>query len=91
MRSASSHVFGYHTSLMLGIATKSGDMKKVFESVAHLVERQSDFKKGLTSSLCFRYTAGPLLRRSVLCYVLLPKMMQCWGQGCKDSALTASL
>ena len=40
-------VFGEHTALMLGIASKSGDMTTIFKSVAALVERQAEFKKGL--------------------------------------------
>jgi type IV pilus assembly protein PilC len=76
-----SHVFGYHTSLMLGIATKSGDMSKVFESVAQLVERQSDFKKGLTSSLMLPGITALTLVGAIGFYVmfLLPKMMDMLG------------
>jgi type IV pilus assembly protein PilC len=76
-----SHVFGYHVSLMLGIATKSGDMKKVFESVAQLVERQSDFKKGLSSSLMLPGITALTLVGAIGFYVisLLPKMMEMLG------------
>ena len=76
-----SHVFGYHISLMLGIATKSGDMTKVFESVAQLVERQSDFKKGLTSSLMLPGITALTLVGAIGFYVisLLPKMMDMLG------------
>jgi type IV pilus assembly protein PilC len=76
-----SHVFGYHTSLMLGIATKSGDMKKVFESVAQLVERQADFKKGLTSSLMLPGITALTLVGAIGFYVvyLMPKMMEMLG------------
>jgi len=76
-----SHVFGYHVSLMLGIATKSGDMVKVFESVAQLVERQSDFKKGLTSSLMLPGITAITLVGAIGFYViyLLPKMMEMLG------------
>ena len=75
------HVFGYHVSLMLGIATKSGDMTKVFESVAQLVERQSDFKKGLTSSLMLPGITALTLVGAIGFYVisLLPKMMEMLG------------
>jgi type IV pilus assembly protein PilC len=75
------HVFGYHTSLMLGIATKSGDMKKIFESVAHLVERQADFKKGLTSSLMLPGITALTLLGAIGFYVvyLLPDMMEMLG------------
>jgi len=76
-----SHVFGYHVSLMLGIATKSGDMVKVFESVAQLVERQSDFKKGLTSSLMLPGITAFTLVGAIGFYViyLMPKMMEMLG------------
>ena len=76
-----SHVFGYHTSLMLGVATKSGDMSKVFESVAQLVERQSDFKKGLTSSLMLPGITALTLVGAIGFYIiyLLPKMMDMLG------------
>jgi len=76
-----SHVFGYHTSLMLGVATKSGDMNKVFESVAALVERQSDFKKGLTSSLMLPGITAVTMVGAIGFYViyLLPKMMEMLG------------
>jgi type IV pilus assembly protein PilC len=74
-------VFGYHTSLMLGIATKSGDMKKVFESVALLVERQADFRKGLTSSLMLPGITALTLVGAIGFYVvfLLPQMMEMLG------------
>ncbi len=75
------HVFGYHTSLMLGIATKSGNMTQVFESVAHLVERQADFKKGLTSSLMLPGITALTLVGAIGFYVLylLPQMMEMLG------------
>jgi len=44
-------VFGEHVALMLGIASKSGEMTSIFKSVAILVERQAEFKKGLLSAL----------------------------------------
>jgi type IV pilus assembly protein PilC len=76
-----SHVFGYHISLMLGIATKSGDMTKVFESVAQLVERQSDFKKGLSSSLMLPGVTALSLVGAIGYYVMgiMPKMMDMLG------------
>jgi len=75
------HVFGYHTSMMLGIATKSGDMKEIFESVAQLVERQADFKKGLTSSLMLPGITALTLVGAIGFYVfsLLPNMMEMLG------------
>jgi type IV pilus assembly protein PilC len=75
------HVFGYHTSLMLGIATKSGNMTQVFESVAQLVERQADFKKGLTSSLMLPGITAVTLLGAIGFYVLylLPQMMEMLG------------
>ncbi len=74
-------VIGYHTALMLGIATKSGDMKSVFESVARLVERQADFKKGLMSSLMLPGITMLTLVGAIGFYALylLPKMMDLLG------------
>jgi type IV pilus assembly protein PilC len=74
-------VLGYHTSLLLGIATKSGDMRSIFESVARLVERQADFKKGLLSSLMLPGITAVTLVIAIGFYVLylLPKMMDLLG------------
>ncbi len=76
-----SPVIGYHTALMLGIATKSGDMRSIFESVARLVERQADFKKGLMSSLMLPGITALTLVIAIGFYVLylLPKMMDLLG------------
>jgi type IV pilus assembly protein PilC len=73
--------FGYHTALMLGIATKSGDMRSIFESVARLVERQADFKKGLASSLMLPGITALTLVIAIGFYVLylLPKMFELLG------------
>ncbi len=75
------HVFGYHISLLLGIATKSGDMQKIFESVAKLVERQADFKKGLISSLMLPGITAVTLIGAIGFYAiyLLPQMMDMLG------------
>ena len=63
------------------IATKSGDMKEIFESVAQLVERQADFKKGLTSSLMLPGITALTLVGAIGFYVfsLLPNMMEMLG------------
>ena len=76
-----SAVIGYHTALMLGIATKSGDMRSIFESVARLVERQADFKKGLLSALMLPGITALTLVMALGFYVLylLPKMMELLG------------
>lgn len=42
-------VFGEDTALMLGLASRSGNMKSIFESVARFVERLADFRKALAS------------------------------------------
>lgn len=74
-------VFGYHTSLLLGIATKSNDMKSVLESVALLVERQADFKKGLISSLMLPGVTALTLVGAIGYYAfyLMPQMMDLLG------------
>ncbi len=74
-------VFGEHTALMLGIASKSGDMTTIFKSVAQLVERQAEFKKGLTSALILPAVTSLTLVGAIAFYVLflLPKMMKLMG------------
>ncbi len=74
-------VFGEHTALMLGIASKSGDMTTIFKSVASLVERQAEFKKGLTSALILPAVTSLTLVGAIAFYVLflLPKMMKLMG------------
>ncbi len=70
-------VLGYDTALMLGIASKSGDMKSIFESVARFVERQADFKKGLLSSMILPAVTMLALIGALAFYILylLPKMV----------------
>lgn len=74
-------IFGEHTALMLGIASKSGDMTNIFKSVATLVERQAEFKKGLTSALILPAVTSLTLVGAIAFYVLflLPKMMKLMG------------
>lgn len=74
-------VFGEHTALMLGIASKSGDMTTIFKSVSQLVERQAEFKKGLTSALILPAVTSLTLVGAIAFYVLflLPKMMKLMG------------
>ncbi len=76
-----SKVFGKETALMLGIASKSGDMKSIFESVSHFVERQADFKKGLASSLILPAVTSLSLVGAIAFYVLylLPQMVELLG------------
>ena len=70
-------VLGQDTALMLGIASKSGDMKSIFESVARFVERQADFKKGLLSSMILPAVTVLALIGALAFYILylLPKMV----------------
>ncbi len=71
-------VIGEHTALMLGIASKSGNMTSIFQSVSQLVERQADFKKGLTSSLILPAVTSLTLVGAIAFYVvyLLPQMAE---------------
>jgi len=73
-----SKVLGEHTALMLGIASKSTNMPAIFRSVAQLVERQADFKKGLTSSLILPAVTALTLVGAIAFYVvyLLPEMAE---------------
>jgi type IV pilus assembly protein PilC len=70
-------VIGHDTALMLGIASKSGDMQAIFESVARFVERQADFKKGLLSSMILPFVTTLALIGALVFYImyLLPKMV----------------
>ncbi len=74
-------VFGEHNALMLGIASKSGDMVSIFKSVSKLVERQAEFKKGLTSSLLLPAVTSLTLVGAIGFYALylLPQMVQIMG------------
>ena len=71
-------VIGHDTALMLGIASKSGDMRPIFESVAKFVERQADFRKGLMSSMLLPAVTTAALVGALVFYVmyLLPKMVE---------------
>jgi type IV pilus assembly protein PilC len=71
-------VIGHETALMLGIASKSGDMKAIFESVARFVERQADFRKGLMSSMILPAVTTLALIGALVFYImyLLPKMVE---------------
>jgi type IV pilus assembly protein PilC len=74
-------VFGQHVALMLGIASKSGEMTSIFKSVAVLVERQAEFKKGLTSSLIMPAITAVMVMGTIVFYavVLVPQMMEMLG------------
>jgi type IV pilus assembly protein PilC len=74
-------VFGEHNALMLGIASKSGDMVSIFKSVSSLVERQAEFKKGLTSSLLLPAITSLTLIGAIGFYALylLPQMVKTMG------------
>ena len=79
-------VIGNETALMLGIASKSGDMKAIFESVARFVERQADFKKGLLSSMILPAVTSLALIGALAFYVLylLPEMIELLGPMATD-------
>ncbi|MDD8017997.1 MAG: type II secretion system F family protein [Bacteroidota bacterium] len=74
-------VFGEHVALMLGIASKSGEMTSIFRSVAILVERQAEFKKGLLSSLLMPAITSLTVLGAIIFYAiyLVPKMMKMLG------------
>lgn len=84
-------VLGDDTALMLGIASKSGNMKAIFESVAHFVERQAEFRKGLVSSLILPAVTFITLLGAIAFYVLylLPQMQQVMGPQATMPPLTA--
>jgi type IV pilus assembly protein PilC len=76
-----SKVFGEHVALMLGIASKSGEMTNIFKSVAILVERQAEFKKGLISSMIMPAITSVTVLGAIIFYAiyLVPKMMKMLG------------
>lgn len=73
--------FGDDTALMLGLASRSGNMKSIFESVARFVERLADFKKALASSLILPAVTSLALVGALVFHVLvlLPKMAETLG------------
>jgi len=79
-------VLGHDTALMLGIASKSGDMRSIFDSVARFVERQADFKKGLVSSMILPAVTSFALIGALAFYVLylLPEMVAMLGPMAKE-------
>ncbi len=76
-----SKVFGEHVALMLGIASKSGEMTAIFKSIAILVERQTEFKKGLISALIMPAITTSTVMGAIVFYAvyLVPKMMAMLG------------
>jgi len=73
-----SKIFGEHTAMMLGIASKSQELTSIFRSIAQLVERQADFRKGLASSLILPAVTFLTLIGALGFYVvyLLPEMAE---------------
>ncbi|HAV24062.1 MAG: hypothetical protein A2X67_15040 [Ignavibacteria bacterium GWA2_55_11] len=76
-----SGVLGFHTALLLGIATKSGDVAAIFRSVAQLVERRAEFSKGLKSALLMPAVTSLTLMGAIIFYALylVPQMMEMLG------------
>ena len=76
-----SQVLGYHTALLLGIATKSGDVAAIFRSVSQLVERRAEFSKGLKSALLLPAVTALTLVAAIIFYALflVPQMMDMLG------------
>lgn len=74
-------VLGYHNALLLGIATKSGDVAAIFRSVAQLVERRAEFSKGLKSTLLMPAVTAVTLVGAIIFYALylVPDMMDMLG------------
>ncbi len=84
-------VLGPDTALMLGIGSKSGDIKSIFQSVARFVERQAEFKKGMASSMILPAVTFVTLFGAIAFYVLylLPEMQQVMGPNSEVPPLTA--
>jgi type IV pilus assembly protein PilC len=79
-------VFGEDTALMLGLASRSGNMKSIFESVARFVERLADFRKALASSLILPAVTSLALVGALIFYVLvlLPEMAETLAPASSD-------
>ncbi|HXG37320.1 MAG TPA: type II secretion system F family protein [Bacteroidota bacterium] len=79
-------VFGEDTALMLGLASRSGNMKSIFESVARFVERLADFRKALASSLILPAVTSLALVGALIFYVLvlLPQMAETLAPASSD-------
>lgn len=73
--------FGFHTALLLGIATKSGDVAAIFRSVSLLVERRAEFSKGLKSAMLLPAVTALTLVAAIVFYALylVPQMMEMLG------------
>lgn len=84
-------VLGPDTALMLGIGSKSGNIKSIFESVARFVERQAEFKKGMASSMILPAVTFLTLFGAIGFYVLylLPEIQQIMGPNSSVPPLTA--
>ena len=74
-------IFGPHVALMLGIASKSGDMTSIFRNIAALVERQAEFKKSLVSAMIMPAITSVTVLGAIVFYAvyLVPKMMHMLG------------
>lgn len=69
-------VFGKNVAMMLGIASKSGDIVSIFQSIAKFVERENEFKKSLRSALILPGVTMLALVGALVFYVsyILPEM-----------------
>lgn len=62
-------IFGFFTSYMLGLASKSGNMTEIYRSTVKFLERRSEFKKNLRSALITPMVTVLLLNAAVVWYV----------------------
>jgi len=62
-------VFGYFTSFMLGLASKSGNMAEVYRATAKFLERRHEFKRSLTSALITPAVTVLIVNAAVVWYV----------------------
>jgi type IV pilus assembly protein PilC len=64
------NVFGFFTSYMLGLASKSGNMVEIYKATAKFLERRYEFKRNLKSALVTPLVTLLLLNAAVIWYVV---------------------
>ncbi|MDR3610454.1 MAG: type II secretion system F family protein [Ignavibacteriaceae bacterium] len=64
------NIFGFFTSYMLGLASKSGNMAEIYRATAKFLERRHEFKRNLRSALITPLVTLLLLNAAVIWYVM---------------------
>jgi type IV pilus assembly protein PilC len=64
------NTFGFFTSYMLGLASKSGNMAEIYRATAKFLERRHEFKRNIKSALITPLVTILLLNAAVIWYVM---------------------